>query len=105
LFNFPAAFAEDGPSREAIVQTAIDRASTWYQCGEFERIVSVGDAVWDIKTARQLNLPFLGVADEPRATLLRDSGARHVVEHYLDPAQCLRWLGDVIVPMPSQHER
>jgi phosphoglycolate phosphatase-like HAD superfamily hydrolase len=105
LFNFPAAFAEDGPSRESIVQTAIDRASTWYQCREFERIVSVGDAVWDIKTARQLNLPFLGVADEPRATLLRDSGARHVVEHYLDPVQCLRWLGDVIVPMPSQYER
>jgi phosphoglycolate phosphatase-like HAD superfamily hydrolase len=105
LFNFPAAFAEDGPSREAIVQTAIDRASTWYQCREFERIVSVGDAVWDIKTARQLNLPFLGVADEPRATLLRESGTRHVVEHYLDPVQCLRWLGDVIVPMPSQYER
>jgi phosphoglycolate phosphatase-like HAD superfamily hydrolase len=104
LANFPAAFAEDGPSREAIVQTAIDRASTWYQCREFERIVSVGDAVWDIKTARQLNLPFLGVADEPRATLLRDSGARHVVKHYLDPVQCLRWLGDAIVPMPSQHE-
>jgi phosphoglycolate phosphatase-like HAD superfamily hydrolase len=104
LANFPAAFAEDGPSREAIVLTAIDRASAWYQCREFERIVSVGDAVWDIKTARQLNLPFLGVADEPRATRLRDSGARHVVEHYLDPVQCLRWLGDAIVPTPSRHE-
>jgi phosphoglycolate phosphatase-like HAD superfamily hydrolase len=98
LANFPAAFAEDGPSREAIVQTAIERASAWYQCREFERIVSVGDAVWDIKTARQLNLPFLGIANGPRATLLRDNGARHVVEHFLDPIQCLRWLGDAIVP-------
>ena len=105
LVNFPAAFAEDGPSREAIVQTAIDRASAWYQCGEFERIVSVGDAIWDIKTARQLNLPFLGVADEPRATLLRDNGARHVVENFLDPVQCLRWLGDAIVPMPLRYEQ
>jgi phosphoglycolate phosphatase-like HAD superfamily hydrolase len=102
LADLPAAFAEDGPSREAIVQTAIARASTWYQCREFERIVSVGDAVWDIKTARQLNLPFLGVAAEPRASLLRDNGAGHVVEHFLDPMQCLRWLGDAIVPMPSQ---
>jgi phosphoglycolate phosphatase-like HAD superfamily hydrolase len=105
LANFPAAFAEDGPSRESIVRTSIDRASTWYECREFERIVSVGDAVWDIKTARQLNLPFLGVADEPRATLLRKNGARHVVEHFLDPMQCLRWLGDAIVPMPFQDEQ
>jgi phosphoglycolate phosphatase-like HAD superfamily hydrolase len=105
LVKFPAAFAEDGPSREAIVQTAIDRASAWYQCREFERIVSVGDAVWDVRTARQLKLPFLGVADEPRATLLRENGARHVVEHFLDPARCLQLLGDAIVPMPSRYEQ
>jgi len=102
LADLPAAFAEDGPSREAIVQIAIDRASAWYQCREFERIVSVGDAIWDIKTARQLNLPFLGVADEPRATLLRENGAGHIVENFLDPVQCLRWLDDAIVPMPLQ---
>src|SRR4051812_18548217 len=78
LADLPAAFAEDGPSREAIIQTAIARASAWYEVPEFERIVSVGDAVWDVKTARQLKLPFLGIADEPRASLLRDNGARHV---------------------------
>jgi len=105
LANFPAAFSEDGPSREAIVQTAIDRASAWYQCREFERIVSVGDAVWDIKTARQLKLPFLGIAGEPRATFLRDNGARHVVEHFREPIQCLQWLRDAIVPMPSHYEQ
>jgi phosphoglycolate phosphatase-like HAD superfamily hydrolase len=105
LVDLPAAFAEDGPSREGIVQTAIARASAWYQCREFERIVSVGDAVWDVRTARQLNLPFVGVADEPKATFLRDNGARHVVKHFLDPIQFLRWLGDAIVPMPSQCEQ
>jgi len=105
LTGFPSAFAEDGPSRESIVRTAIDRASTWYQCREFERIVSVGDALWDIKTARHLNLPFLGVAAEPRATILRNNGARHVVEHFLDPVQCLRWLGDAIVPMPFHNDQ
>jgi phosphoglycolate phosphatase-like HAD superfamily hydrolase len=98
LADLPAAFAEDGPSREAIIQTAIARASAWYGIGEFERIVSVGDAVWDVKTARHLELPFLGIADEPRASLLRDNGARHVVEHFLDPVECLRSLGDAIIP-------
>ena len=99
LDKLPAAFAEDGLSREAIVQAAIDRASAWYRCREFERIVSVGDAVWDIKAAKQMKLPFLGVAVEPRATALRENGARHVIEHYLNPAQCLRCLGDTTVPM------
>lgn len=104
LDNLPAAYAEDGPSRETIIQTSIARASAWYQRREFERIVSVGDAVWDVRAARELKLPFLGVAVEPRATLLRDNGARHVVEHFLDQSQCLRWLDDAIVPVPSQRE-
>jgi phosphoglycolate phosphatase-like HAD superfamily hydrolase len=104
LTDLPAAFAEDGPSRESIVQTAIARASAWYRCREFERIVTVGDAVWDIKAARQLKLPFLGVATKSRAALLRDNGARHVVEHYLDPVQCLRCLGDAAVPIQPLHE-
>jgi phosphoglycolate phosphatase-like HAD superfamily hydrolase len=105
LDNFPAAFAEDGPSREAIVQTAIARASAWYQRREFERIVSVGDAIWDVRAARQLKLPFLGIAVEPRATLLRDNGARHVVEHFLDQEQCLRCLDDATIPIPSLYEQ
>jgi len=98
LKDVPAAFAEDGPSREAIIQTAIARASAWYQRREFERIVSIGDAVWDVKTAKQLNLPFPGIADEPRATLLRDYGAGHVVGDFLDQIQCLRYLDNAIVP-------
>jgi phosphoglycolate phosphatase-like HAD superfamily hydrolase len=105
LTDLPTAFAEDGPSRESIVEAAIARASAWYQCREFERIVSVGDAVWDIKTARQLKLPFLGVGSESRATLLRNNGAGHVVEHFLDPSQCLRRLADATVPMQSLNER
>ena len=102
LAGIPSAFAEDGPSREGIIQTAIARASAWYRQREFERIVSVGDAEWDIRTARQLALPFLGVADEPRATLLRESGASHVLGNFLDLPQCLRWLDDALVPIGSK---
>lgn len=104
LAEVPAAFAEDGPSRESIVETAISRASAWYRCREFERIVSVGDAVWDIQTARQLKLLFLGVAGESRAAALRDNGAGHVIENYLDPVQCLRWLRAATVPMKFPSE-
>jgi beta-phosphoglucomutase-like phosphatase (HAD superfamily) len=45
--NVLAAFAEDGPSREAIVHTAIERAKDQYGVDHFNRVVSVGDAVWE----------------------------------------------------------
>src|SRR2546426_412587 len=57
-------------SRESIVKTAIARASVFYRCQQFERIVSVGDAVWDLQTAKQLGLPFIGVGNQERGTIL-----------------------------------
>jgi len=65
---------ENGPSREAIVRAAIDKAKGQYGEPQFEKIVSVGDAVWDVWTAELLELPFVGIADEQRAGLLRDCG-------------------------------
>jgi len=94
----PAAFAEDGPSREAIVRAAIRRATDGYQQNQFEKVVSVGDAVWDIRTAYRLNLPFLGIGDDRRARLLREHGASHVIPNFLSEAQCLRCLDEATIP-------
>src|SRR5947207_11784992 len=49
--GMPAAFAEDGPARETIVEAAIIRACAAYATSTFEKIVLVGDAVWDVRTA------------------------------------------------------
>lgn len=80
--GLPAGFAEDGISREQIVQTAIDRAHVHYGQPHFEQIVSVGDGVWDVRTAKNLNLNFIGIGDPTREQLLRAEGAPHVIEHY-----------------------
>ncbi len=98
LAGIPSASAEDGPSRESIVLTAIERASIQYRQSRFDRIVSIGDALWDVRTARKLGLPFLGIAGEPRATLLREGGASHVIENYLDPELCLQLLHEAKPP-------
>jgi phosphoglycolate phosphatase-like HAD superfamily hydrolase len=92
----PAAFSEDGPSREAIVRKAIERAERRHQ--RFERIVFVGDALWDVRTARNLRLPFLGIASGAQAALLRHNGASHVVEDYSDLDRCLRYLREAETP-------
>ena len=97
--DIPAAFAEDGPSREAIVRTAVGRAKRCYQQSEFERVVSVGDAVWDVRAAQRLELPFVGVGDGENAGLLRNSGARAVIENFLNYEQCMGCFERAEVPM------
>jgi phosphoglycolate phosphatase-like HAD superfamily hydrolase len=74
IADLPAAFAEDGPAREAIVQAAVMRAASRYRRSHFDRIVSVGDAVWDVRTARRLGLPFVGVAMDAKGG--PDAGSR-----------------------------
>jgi phosphoglycolate phosphatase-like HAD superfamily hydrolase len=98
IAHIPSAFAEDGPSRESIVLTAVERASAHYRQQRFERVISVGDALWDVRTARKLGLPFLGIADEPRASALRKDGASHVIEDYRNAAQCLQFFDEVRPP-------
>jgi phosphoglycolate phosphatase-like HAD superfamily hydrolase len=48
------------------------------------RVVSIGDAVWDVRTAAAMALPFIGVATGARAERLRSAGARVVLEDLSD---------------------
>lgn len=48
-------------SREDIVLTAIDQAKKYYKVNHFERVISIGDGIWDLKTAFKLNLDFIGI--------------------------------------------
>jgi phosphoglycolate phosphatase-like HAD superfamily hydrolase len=91
--GLPAAFADDGPSRESIVRTAIGRAGTGFQ-----RIVSIGDADWDVRTARRLGLPFIGIGGSQRAERLRLAGARHTSENFLDQNGFIRTLEEAVMP-------
>ena len=47
--------------REGIVKEAIERAKDFYQVEEFENIISVGDGLWDLTTARNLGVHFIGI--------------------------------------------
>jgi phosphoglycolate phosphatase-like HAD superfamily hydrolase len=75
------ASADDGVSRADIVTVARLRAEAFY-ARRFDRIVSIGDGVWDVSTAVELGLPFVGIATEERADRLRRAGARTVLADY-----------------------
>jgi phosphoglycolate phosphatase-like HAD superfamily hydrolase len=81
----PMACADDAESREDIVRLAWQRAEA--QAGiTFDRVVSIGDAPWDVRTARSLGLPFIGIATGARAERLRTAGAQMVLPNFSDRA-------------------
>jgi len=96
--HLPAAFAEEGLSRETILQTAVSRARQFYEQNGFERLVSVGDAQWDVDAARALGISFVGVANGDRAARLRRAGATHVLEGSSDYGKLVGSLREAEVP-------
>ncbi len=90
----PAAFAEDGLSREEILQSAVTRALDQHRLSGFAKIVSIGDGVWDVRTARRLNFAFLGVGSGQRRTTLERAGAKHVIEDFADFDLLIRFLNE-----------
>ncbi|WP_103068847.1 HAD family hydrolase [Aquimarina sediminis] len=70
-------------SREGFVMDAIERAKTFYKKEGFERIISVGDGIWDLKTAQNLSLDFVGIGDNNKATLV-ENGATNCFANLTD---------------------
>ena len=94
------ACADDGISRADIVQLARVRAQSFYG-KRFDRVVSIGDGVWDATTATSLDLPFIGIAQHEKAERLRAAGAGTVFPDYRDLAQFISALTTAEVPRPS----
>ena len=96
--DVPLASSEDGPARVDIVRAAVARAGVRHGRASFERIVSVGDAPWDVRAAAELRLPFLGVASGTRAARLREAGASTVVDDFSRLGDVLALMGRVDAP-------
>ena len=69
--------------REGIVSKAIENAANYYKVPKFERVISVGDGLWDLLTAKNLGLEFVGVGSANK-TILIENGATVVYEDLTD---------------------
>jgi len=98
ISGLPASYAEDGLSREEILQAAVSRSLDHYRLSSFGKVVSVGDGVWDVRTAGRLKFSFLGVGSGKSAARLSTAGAKHVIEDFLDYAKLLRLLHSTEIP-------
>lgn len=61
-------------TREGFVMDAVERAKRFYNKSSFATIVSVGDGLWDLKTAQNLSLDFVGIGNKNKEKLV-DNGA------------------------------
>ncbi len=96
--GIPLASADDGLTREEILETAITRAKVHYGQEEFERIVSVGDGIWDVLCAIRMRVPFIGIAEGAQRESLLRAGARDVYKDYLGLDEFMRVLREAVIP-------
>jgi len=62
--EFPFVSASEEKVREDIVKRCIKNSKKYYVMEDFDKIVIVGDLLWDVKTAYNLKLGFIGI-NEP----------------------------------------
>ena len=92
------ASASDALTRPEIFNLACQRAAENYR-QPFTRVVFVGDAPWDVRTAAELGHGFVGVGR--REVSLRQAGASIVLSDFRDREAVLRALETADVPAPG----
>lgn len=68
-------------SREGFVTEAIQKAKNFYKATEFEEIIAVGDGIWDLKTAQNLSLQFIGIGAKNKS-VMETNGMEHWFEDF-----------------------
>lgn len=85
-------------TREGILEIAIRRMRELNGVPAYDRIVSLGDGVWDVSAAAALRLPFVGVGRGARADRLREAGARAVLSDFADLSEALEIIASAAPP-------
>ena len=82
--GIPMASADDSHHRSEICSIAVARSLSRYAVQAFDSIVSIGDGVWDARTAASMGCRFIGVGSNRTAETLENEGAEFVVADFND---------------------
>ena len=88
--------ADGKVTREDIINETIAKAKAKH--GEFERIVYVGDAIWDVTTTRNMGLPLIGIRRKGDIDFLTKLGTQLVLKDFEDYDAFLEGVLNVGVP-------
>lgn len=78
--DFHMSFADEKPTRQDIIRESMDQAHA--AGGDFDHIVYIGDALWDVRTTRSLKMNFVGIRRLGDADTLLMAGANEVLQDY-----------------------
>jgi len=98
--NIFDSYADDKVTREDIINESIDNAKK--QHVDFQRIVYVGDAIWDVKTTRNMNLPLIGIRRNGDRHVLENEGATTILQDYSDYGAFMDMMERAEVPGESK---
>lgn len=76
-----AAYADGMEQRDHILQTAIDLARAAH---EIDRIIYLGDAIWDVETTKRMDLPLIGIRRKGDHEVLQKEGVEVILSDYAD---------------------
>ena len=74
-------YADNMPTREDILQESIDLARQDHQ---ITHTIYLGDAIWDLHTTRNMDIPLIGVRHHGDHEFFTDKGIEHVITDYRD---------------------
>jgi phosphoglycolate phosphatase-like HAD superfamily hydrolase len=90
--DLPMATADDAPRRSDLVRLAVSRAQEAYGVAAFQHVVSIGDAPWDLRAARELQMPFVAVGERCGAP----SSGSAIISDYTDSEGVMLHLGAAV---------
>lgn len=93
----PIASSDEAYSRQTILKNAIAKAQSTYK-NQFERIVYVGDAPWDVRVAAKMQLPFIGISSGSQRIRLESEGVPQILKDYCNYSETLAALETATIP-------
>ncbi|MEM7105018.1 MAG: HAD hydrolase-like protein [Bacteroidota bacterium] len=93
-------FADGNHTREQIIEGVFRQVET--QGEAVSRSVYIGDAIWDVRTTRNMDLPFIGIQKPGKHDMLYRAGAKHVISDYKDYQGFLNLIENATPPLPQE---
>lgn len=78
-------------TREEIVEASIIKAMGYFGNERFNKVIALGDGLWDLQTAKNANLGFIGIGAKNKQ-ILYDNGASVVFDNFIDLNAVVRYL-------------
>lgn len=89
-------YADGKVTREAILTESLDLASKDHNK---IRPVYIGDAIWDVRTTRNLNMDFIGIRYRGDTEVLENEGTTQVITDYLNVQGFLQMVDQATPPL------